>query len=69
MYQAMERSACMKAAAHAEAGFSRARHIAFTMDTAMLVSIIISILGLRLRSLISLLILGKGQYRKDAVLA
>ena len=64
MYQMMNRSENMKAAARSEAAFSCSANIALTMDAMIMASIILS---LRLRSLLGLLILGKKERLKDAV--
>ena len=64
MYQMMNRSENMKAAACSEAAFSCSANIALTMDAMIMASIIFS---LRLRSLLALLILGKKERLKDAV--
>lgn len=64
MYQMMNRSENMKAAACSEAAFSCSANIALTMDAMIMASIILS---LRLRSLLALLILGKKERLKDAV--
>ena len=64
MYQMMNRSENMKAAACSEAAFSCSANIALTMDAMIMASIILS---LRLRSLLGLLILGKKERLKDAV--
>ena len=64
MYQMMNRSENMNAAACSEAAFSCSANIALTMDAMIMASIIFS---LRLRSLLGLLILGKKERLKDAV--
>ena len=64
MYQMMNRSESMKAAACSEAAFSCSANIALTMDAMIMASIILS---LRLRSLLALLNLGKKERLKDAV--
>ena len=64
MYQMMNRSENMTAAACSEAAFSCSANIALTMDAMIMASIILS---LRLRSLLGLLILGKKERLKDAV--
>lgn len=63
MYQMMNRSENMNAAACSEAAFSCSANIALTMDAMIMASIILS---LRLRSLLALLILGKKERLKDA---
>lgn len=63
MYQMMNRSENMNAAARSEAAFSCSANIALTMDAMIMASIILS---LRLRSLLALLILGKKERLKDA---
>ena len=63
MYQMMNRSENMNAAACSEAAFSCSANIALTMDVMIMASIILS---LRLRSLLALLILGKKERLKDA---
>ena len=63
MYQMMNRSENMNAAACSEAAFSCSANIALTMDAMIMASIILS---LRLRSLQALLILGKKERLKDA---
>ena len=63
MYQMMNRSENMNAAACYEAAFSCSANIALTMDAMIMASIILS---LRLRSLLALLILGKKERLKDA---
>ena len=63
MYQMMNRSENMNAAACSEAAFSCSANIALTMDAMIMASIILS---LRLRSLLTLLILGKKERLKDA---
>ena len=67
MYQMFVQSASMNAAACAEVMFSCANNTALLLDAAILASILFTLLNLRLRSLLGLLLLNNRIRMKGAV--